>query len=185
MGLFDRKPKAAPAPMPELPPTLSDADLARAARLLDRFEAAMGNSDAIWTCLEDFAKLGGFPGLEWLLGDTSGRPVGEILDRTWRWWAEAALLANARGEYAIAARVFMFSWLIATELMPKASANAQMDIGLTTPTQGTYQRIVARGAEALAQLPPDQIIINTAVDKIPVASALLLAKSIANPSINV
>ena len=60
-----------------------------------------------------------------------------------------------------------------------------MDVGLTTPTQGTYQRIGACGAEALAQLPPDQIIINTAVDKIPVASALLLAKSIANPSINV
>ena len=53
-----------------------------------------------------------------------------------------------------------------------------MDVGLTTPTQGTYQRIGACGAEALAQLPPDQIIINTAVDKIPVASALLLVKDI-------
>ena len=52
MGLFDRKSRgAAAAAPPELPPTLSYTDLTAASQLMDRWDAAMGNSDAMWDCV--------------------------------------------------------------------------------------------------------------------------------------
>ena len=88
MGLFDRKPKAAPAPVPELPPTLSAADLANAAQLMDRWDAAPVNSDAGWDCIDDFWRLGGFRAKELLYGTgPNGSSVEDVLNRPWRWWA--------------------------------------------------------------------------------------------------
>jgi hypothetical protein len=36
---------------------------------MDRWDAAMGTSDAMWACIDDLARLGGFRGLESLPSD--------------------------------------------------------------------------------------------------------------------
>lgn len=178
MGLFNRKSKEAAVPVPELPPTLSDADLAAAAGLLDRWDAAMGNSDAMWACIDDFARLGGYRGYQKVTLETGpgGKSYDDVMNRPWRWWAEAALLANARGEYALAARIFLLALFIVKNTIPRSDWALQMDTGLVAPIQGTYQSIAASAADALAQLPPDQLILDNAVDKVTVAAALNGAK---------
>ncbi len=49
MALFGRRNKSIPRnPAPEMPPSLTEADLAGASQLMDRWDASMGNSDATW-----------------------------------------------------------------------------------------------------------------------------------------
>ena len=187
MGLFDRKSKATQVPVPELPPTLSAADLANATRLLDRWDASTGNSDAIWECVDEFWRLGGFRSAQRVIMETgpNGKSVDDVLNRPWRWWAEAAALANAQGEYWLTARIFMFAYFIMVNVVPKADLALQLDTGITSPKQGTYERIAASAVQALAQLPEDRIVARAGTDKVIVGVALLLAKSIANPTANV
>jgi hypothetical protein len=187
MGLFDRKSKAASVPVPELPPTLSAADLSRAAQLLDRWDAAMGNNDAMWECVDAFWRLGGFRSAQAVLMETgpNGKSVDDVLNRPWRWWAEAAALANAQGEYWVAARIFMFAYFIMINIVPKADLALQLDTGIAPPKQGAYERIAASAVQALAELPEDRVVARSGTEKVIVGVALLLAKSIANPSANV
>lgn len=185
MGLFDRKSKAAPVHVPELPPTLSTADLARAGQLIDRWQASAGNSDAIWSCVDDFWRIGGFPGPEAVIRQAvDGKAVDDVLNRPWRWWAEATALAYAQGEYWLAARIFMFAYFIMVNVVPKADLALQMDTGITPPGQGTYQRIAASAAQALAELPQDQVVARAGADTVIAGVALLLAKSVAAPGPN-
>lgn len=188
MGLFDRKSKAAAqATVPELPPTLSTADLANAAQLIDRFEAAMGNSDAMWDCVDAFWRLGGFRGAQAVFMETGpgGKSIDDVLNRPWRWWAEAAALANAQGEYLVAVRIFMFAYFIMTNIVPKADLGLQLDTGIAPPRQGTYERIAASAVQALAQLPEDLVVARTGTEQVIAGVALLLAKSIATPGADV
>jgi hypothetical protein len=173
MGLFDRKSKEATA-APELPPTLSYTDLVSASQLMDRWDAAMGNSDAMWDCVDAFARLGGFRGLEAAFREGN---AANTLNRPWRWWAEAASLAQASGEYALAGRIFLFSYLFVNQLLPTMNASTQLDAGLGTPGEGTYVSIARSAAEALGHLPPDMLIHDTATGKVDVASAQQLAGS--------
>lgn len=181
MGLFDRKSRgAAAAAPPELPPTLSYTDLMAASQLMDRWDAAMGNSDAMWDCVDAFARLGGFHGLEALLREgEAGKQTGDVLNRPWRWWAEAANLANASGEYALAGRIFLFTYLFVGQLLPKLNASTQLDAGLGNPGQGTYESIARSAVDSLGYLPPDMLIHDTATGKVDVASAQQMARSVA------
>jgi hypothetical protein len=187
MGLFDRKSQAAQVPVPELPPTLSAADLARAAQLLDRWDAATGNSDAMWECIDAFWRLGGFRSAQAVLMETgpNGKSVDDVLNRPWRWWAEAAALANAQGEYWTVARIFMFAYFIMINVVPKADLALQLDTGIAPPKQGAYERIAASAVQALAELPEDRVVARSGSEHVIVGVALLLARSIANPSANV
>jgi hypothetical protein len=180
MGLFDRKSKGAAAAAPELPPTLSFTDLSAASKLMDRWDAAMGNSDAMWACVDAFAQLGGFRGLEASLRETvAGQSTDDILNRPWRWWAEAAHLANSCGEHALAGRIFLFAYLFVNQLLPKMNASTQLDAGLGRPGQGTYESIARSAADSLSHLPPGMLIHDTATGKVDVASALKMARSAA------
>lgn len=179
MGLFDRKSKGAAA-APELPPTLSFTDLSAASQLMDRWDAAMGNSDAMWACVDDFARLGGFRGLEALLGERfADTQTEDVLNRPWRWWAEATRLANACGEHALAGRIFLFVYLFVNRLLPEMNASTQLDAGLGRPLQGTYESIARSAADSLSHFPPGMLIHDTATGKVDVASALEMARSAA------
>lgn len=186
MGLFDRKSKPAHVPVTELPPTLSAADLARAAQLLDRWDAAAGDNDAMWECIDDFWRLGGFRSSQAVLMETgpNGKSVEDVLNRPWRWWAEAAALANAQREYWTTARIFLFAYFIMVNIVPKADLALQLDTGVAPPKQGTYERIAASAVQALAELPQDQVVARVGTEQVIVGVALLLAKSIAYPSAN-
>lgn len=181
MGLFDRKSKGpAAAAVPELLPTLSFTDLPAASQLMDRWDVAMGNSDAMWACVDAFAQLGGFRGLEASLRETNtGQSAGDILNRPWRWWAEAARLANACGEHALAGRIFLFTYLFVSQMLPKMNASTQLDAGLGRPGQGMYESIARSAADSLSHLPPGMLIHDTATGKVDVATALEMARSVA------
>lgn len=181
MGLFNRKDKggAAGAAAPVLPPTLSYSDLMAAAQLMDRWDAAMGNSDAMWDCVDAFARLGGFRGLQAsLAGEGSAGHSGDVLNRPWRWWAEAASLATASSEYALAGRIFLFTYLFVTQFLPTMNAATQLDTGLANPGQGTYQSIAQSAVDAFCHLPPDMLIHDTATGKVDVAAAQQMAISV-------
>ena len=183
MGLFDRKSKATQAPVPELTPTLTAADLANATRLLDRWDAATGNSNAIWDCVDEFWRLGGFRGSEAVIMETGpgGKSVEDVLNRPWRWWAEAAALANAQGEYWLTARLFMFVYYMMVNIIPSADLGLRLETGISEPKQGTYERIAGSAVEALAQLPDERIVARAGTETVIVGVALLLAKSIVDP----
>jgi hypothetical protein len=140
----------------------------------------MGNSDAMWACVDAFAQLGGFRGLETLLRESAaGKQTDDILNRPWRWWAEAARLASASEEYALTGRIFLFTYLFVNQLLPKMNNSTQLDTGLGFPGQGTYESIAQSAADSLAHLPLGMLIHDTATGKVDVASALEMARSVA------
>lgn len=182
MSLFNRKPKQEPGPAaPPPPPTLSAADLAAASRLMDRWDAAMGNSDAMWDCIEAFARQGGFHGMEASLHESyETGDAYEVTRRPWRWWAAAARLASATGEHALAGRIFLFTTHFTNLILPKMDATYQAEIGLSYPDGGTFQNIAQSAVSSLSQLPPEMLILNTPADQLAVAPALNAARLIAS-----
>jgi len=183
MGLFGRTSKetADPAAAPEPIPTVSVSDLAAAAQLMDRWDAARGNSDAMWDCLEAFARLGGFRSAETTLH--AGYMMGDsyaAVRRPWRWWAEAARLANGQGEYALVGRIFLFTAHFTGLILPKMDVATQAEVGLSYPDGGTYQDIARSAVDSLSRLSPDMLILDIVDDQVNVTSALKAANLVAS-----
>jgi hypothetical protein len=90
MGLFGRKSKETSGSVASEPLlALSATDLTAASQLMDKWDAARGDSDAMWDCLEAFARLGGFRSAEATL--QAGYEMGDsyaAVRRPWLWWAE-------------------------------------------------------------------------------------------------
>jgi hypothetical protein len=103
----------------------------------------------------------------------------DILNRPWRWWAEAARLADSCREHALAGRIFLFSYLFVNQLLPKMNNSTQLDAGLGRPVQGTYESIARSAADSLIHLPSAMLIHDTATGKVDVASALAMARAVA------
>jgi len=181
MGLFGRKSEKAPAAVAAEPrPTLSATDLTKASQLMDRWDAARGNNDAMWDCIEAFARLGGFRSAQATL--EAGYRMGDSYAAVrvpWRWWAEAARMANAQGEHALAGRIFLFTAHFTRLILPRMDWAMQNDIGLGYPNGGTFEDIARSAADSLRQLPPDMLILNVADDRVDVASALRAASLVA------
>lgn len=95
-----------------------------------------------------------------------------MVRRPWHWWAEAARQANAQREYALAGRIFLFALHFTTGILPRMDAAFQAEFGLSYPSGGTYQDMARSAAKSLGQLPPSMLILDTAVDKVDVATAL-------------
>jgi hypothetical protein len=178
MGLF-RKDRPRPSLPPEPPPNLSDADLADASRLMDRWDAVLGNSDAMWSCLEAIAVRGGFRGPQATLMEVmDGRSSADVTQRPWRWWREAAGRAHATGQHGLAGRIFLFTHLFATQTVRNMRAGDMLETGLDAPATATYQQIAATAVHALALLPPELLIHDTATGKVDVANALRMAEEV-------
>ena len=182
MGLFGRKSNETPGSVaPEPPPTLSAADLTAASQLMDRWDAARGDSDAMWDCLEAFARLGGFHSSQATL--QAGYEMGDsyaAVRRPWRWWAEAARLANAQGEHALVGRIFLFAAHFTGLILPKMDWATQDEVGLSYPDGGTYQDIAGSAIDSLSRLPSDMLILDVVNDRVDVASALRAASIVAS-----
>jgi hypothetical protein len=182
MGLFGRKSNETSGSFASEPPlALSATDLTAASQLMDKWDAARGDSDAMWDCLEAFARLGGFHSAEVTL--QAGYEMGDsyaAVRRPWLWWAEAARLANARGEYALVGRIFLFAAHFTGLILPKMDWAIQSDVGLSYPDGGTYQDIARSAVDSLSHLPADMLILNVANDRVAVASALNAAKFVAS-----
>ena len=182
MGLFGRKSEETPGSVaPEPPPALSAADLTAASHLMDRWDAARGESDAMWDCLEAFARLGGFFSAERTL--QAGYELGNsyaAVRRPWHWWAEAARLANAQGEHVLVGRIFLFALHFTSSILPKMDAVTQGDVGLSYPDGGTYQDIARSAIDSLSHLPSNMLILDVVNDQVDVSSALNAANIVAS-----
>jgi hypothetical protein len=182
MGLFGRKSKETPGSVaPQPSPTLSAADLTAASELMDRWDAARGDSDAMWDCLEAFARLGGFHSSQVTL--QAGYEMGDsyaAVRQPWHWWAEAARLANAQGEHTLVGRIFLFAAHFTGLILPKMDWASQADVGLSYPDGGTYQDIARSAMDSLSRLPPDMLILDVVNDRVDVASALRAASIVAS-----
>ena len=180
MPLFGKKNTPPSAKFqPEMPPSLSDADLAAASRLMDQWDASLGNSDATWNCIEAIAKRGGFGGAVAALTETShGKAINDVMQRPWGWWNEAARLAQATGDDVLAGRIFLFTYLFTTTMVPKMRAVEMLDTGLPAPREGVYKSIAALAVSSLARLSPGLIIHNTATGQVDVENALGMAEQV-------
>jgi hypothetical protein len=148
---------------------------------MDRWDAARGDSDAMWDCLEAFARLGGFHSSQATL--QAGYEMGDsyaAVRRPWRWWAEAARLANARGEHALVGRIFLFAAHFTGLILPKMDWVTQDEMGLSYPDGGTYQDIAQSAIDSLSRLPSDMLILDVVNDRVDVASALRAASIVAS-----
>lgn len=191
MGLFGKKVNIEPVPVaPPPPPAISDADLTDASRIMDQWDASLGNSDAIWDCLEVIARRGGFKGQEALMresveaaaaaqrrGDHSGGELDEVTQRPWRWWNEATRLAQAGGNNELAGRIYLFAELFKREISPKMRVADMMETGLDPVNADTYRSMATIAVTALATLPRDYLIHDTASGRVNVAEALARAEA--------
>jgi hypothetical protein len=180
MGLFDKKSKPLPKSFPpETPPSLSETDLADASRLMDQWDASLGNSDATWNCIEAVAGRGGFKGSEAALMEImDGKEASDVSQRPWRWWNEATRLAHANGNDLLAGRIFLFTHLFVINIVKNMRPIDMMETGLEAPKDETYRSIAGIAVGSLARLSPDFMIHNTATGKVDVASALRMAEQV-------
>jgi hypothetical protein len=180
MALFGKKNKSLPKNFePEMPPSLSAADLADASRLMDQWDASMGNSNATWSCIEAIARRGGFKGSQASLMEVmDGKEASDVTQRPWRWWNEVARLAHANGNDVLAGRIFLFTHLFVTQVVKNMRAVDMMETGLEPPNAGTYEVIAGIAVRSLARLSPEFVIHNTATGKVDVASALNMAEQV-------
>jgi len=164
---------------PEMPPSLSAADLADASRLMDHWDASMGNSDAVWDCIEAIARRGGFKGSQATLMEVmDGKAAADVTQRPWRWWNEATRLAHANGNDVLTGRIFLFTHLFTAQIVTKMRAGDMMDSGLERPNEETYKSIAGIAVASLARLSPDLLIHDTATSKVEVANALNMAEQV-------
>lgn len=125
-----------------------------ASELMDRWDAAMSNSDAMWDCIEAFARPGGFSGMQATLhASYATGDADEVVRRAWRWWAQAAHLANAQGVHALTDRIFLFAVHFTTGILPNRRYVPSRG-GLGYPSGGTYHDIARSAVDSLSQLPP-------------------------------
>ncbi len=181
MARFGRKRKSSgDGPPAEPPPEVSEADLAAASRLMDRWDASLGDSDAVWNCIESIARQGGFQGGEATLREiVDGRSVEDVTNRPWRWWAQACGLANATGNDILAGRIFLFAYLFLTQMVGKMRAVDMMETGLGQPTDNSYQEIAGYAVASLARLSPDVLIHDSGTGRVDVGNALRMAEKVA------
>lgn len=154
MGLSDRKatpPASGPAP------SIGAADLAEATALMDGWDAALGNSDAMWDCMAQIAHRG-----------------------PWEWWAAASRAAGAAGDPALVGRIFLFTHLFTTRLVDRISPEKQRETGLGRPDPAAYRAIAEQAVSSLVQLPPELMIHDTATGKVDVAAAWTMAQAVAS-----
>jgi hypothetical protein len=180
MGLFDKKTKPLPkGAQPEMPPSLSEADLADASRLMDQWDASLGNSDATWNCIEVIARRGGFNGSQAALMEVmDGKEASDVTQRPWRWWNEVTRLAQATGNDLLAGRIFLFTHLFVLTIAKNMRPIDMMETGLEAPKDETYRSIAGIAVGSLARLSPDFMIHNTATGKLDVAHALRMAEQV-------
>jgi hypothetical protein len=179
MALF-KKDKPLPKTFePETPPSLSEADLADASRLIDQLNSSLGNSDAVWNCMELIARRGGFKGSDAALMEVmDGKSAADVTQRPWRWWNEATRLAQATGNDVLAGRIFLFTHLFVGQLAQNMRAVDMMETGLERPTESTYKSIAAIAVGSLARLSPDLMIVDTATGQVDVQTALTMAENV-------
>lgn len=179
MALFGKKTSPAPPPPPEALPTVSEADLARASELMDQWDAAMGNSDAIYNCLEAIARLGGWKGEDaTMMEATRSGDAATVIQRPWRWWSEGARTAQATGNYQLAGRIFLFTHMYALQMAPKMGWQDMASVGLDPPADETFKSIATSAVGSLGSLDPSLMIHHTATGQVDVAGALSMAEQV-------
>jgi hypothetical protein len=180
MALFGKKEKSLPkAFQPEMPPSLSDADLAEASRLMDQWDASVGNSNATWNCIELIARRGGFKGSQAALMEVmDGKNGADVTQRPWRWWNEATRLAHISGNDVLAGRIFLFTHLFSSQIAQNMRPMDMMETGLERPAGDTYKSIAAIAVASLARVSPNLMIHDTATGKVDAAGALRMAEDV-------
>lgn len=151
MGLFHRR--ATPSPSGESP-SMGPTERAEATALMDRWDAALGDGDAMFACMAQIAR------------------------RPWEWWAAASGAAAAAGEHALTGRIFLFAHLFTTRLVDRISPQQQRETGLGRPDPDVYRAIAAQAVSSLVHLPPELMIHDTATGKVDVAAAWTMAQSV-------
>ena len=161
-------------------PDVNAADLEDAADIMSQWDAAIGNSAATWSCLETIAKRGGLdtsqgpgPMYVYLAANEDFEAVSQ---RPWRWWTEAARVAQTQGDHFLVARIFLFMGLFTISLAPKHSYRSLTEAGLVPPDGPWKRKLTELAISSLGELDPGMTLQDTSAGRVDVALALTMAK---------
>lgn len=134
--------------------------------MVDRWDASLGNSDAVWDTMEELARFGGFP---------DGMETFADLQRVWGKWVAVAKSALSVGDDVLVGRIFLMAHLFALTVAPKITQENIGDTGLDDPSPEHRRTLGATAFDALAKLDPGFLIHDTATGQVNVAFARNLA----------
>jgi hypothetical protein len=167
MGFLNRNKPATPPAKAVRPVIVQPADLPGFSKRLDAVMNAMGGrSDPMYEAIGVLAEsVGGFDALskEGLQLMSQNHDMVQETTRPWRWFARASELANELGDYSIAPRVWVFAfWFKGIE--PNLNIQASRDLRMDGVPTDAFNAIATAADEALAQLPDEYIVANTAAE---------------------
>jgi hypothetical protein len=167
MGFFNRNKPASPPAKAVRPIIVQPADLPGFSKRLDAVMSAMGGrSDSMYDAIQVLGEsVGGFDpfGKEALRLMSQNHDMGQETTRPWRWFARASELANELDDYSIAPRVWVFAaWF--KGMQPKLGLRDFADLRMDGIPNDVFNSIAAAADEALARLPDDYVVADTAAE---------------------
>lgn len=149
MGLFKRRSAGAGMASNASIVAVGAADLAKADRALERFEAAFLTETGYLEAGAGIAAAAGIPDFEAAL--RSGDPV-----RPWRWLA--AVCEHAAADPQLVARVLLFTEFWGSQIAPTLTRADMVEANIVRPSDELQARITVAGIHALQGLPGPQLV---------------------------
>jgi hypothetical protein len=153
MGLFG---KSVPAQSPGETPigAVSDADLKRAAQLMERFNRSVGRDGELEALSADIYHAFGIG----RGADLLRRP--EDMDMPWRWLGAVASAAAERGQAMLTSRIFGCGYLWNVQIAPNLQPTDILDLLLPAVPGDILTRLAATALPSLLAMPGDAAILS-------------------------
>lgn len=181
MGLFSRKPIEPPPKQPDpWRPSVGLAELSDATRLMDRWDVAMSRgNDAMWECLTLIGQRGGADTSDKAMAALMNGPYdyGQVIQRPWRWWTEAARNAHESGDQLLPSRIFLFMLFFNDSCASKMNVRGFFDTGLEAAKDPSLTQLTNIAAQSFAALDPDLVVHDSHAGRIDAKTGLIMART--------
>lgn len=172
MGIFNRRSRQEPPKRPASPapppwePVVGEVGRRDAGALLDRWDAALGSSDAVWDVLEAMGRRGGAPRPQDIPFVQGNVDFEELRHRAWRWWARVADEAADDRDYLLATRVGLFLLLFVRQISPNMRPIDRTQTGFYAPEPELLRHLATAAAASSCMLSTVEVVADTADDTV-------------------
>jgi hypothetical protein len=182
MALFGRKtppPPSSKPRIPDRPPIVTAQDIKNAQTLVDEWDVSLGTNARIWACLERIGKAGGYPGANALLDlQYQGYDADEVMQRPWRWLIAVSDASLASGDNVLPGRTFLLMYLFDSQMAQGMTMGDFLDTGMAKPARANQSALAQRAERALAILPQELVIHDSATGTVTAGMALAFARDV-------